>query len=337
MTTATLLDPETFPTAMVLLVDDQTMVGEAVRRALSGQERLDFHFCQDATQALITAKRISPTVILQDLVMPGTDGLSLVREYRTAPATRNTPVIVLSSKEEATTKRDAFAAGANDYLVKLPDSVELIARVRYHTQAFISRQQRDAAYRALRESQQQLLEANFELQRLMNMDGLTGLNNRRRFDEYAASEWRRAIREKNVFALVIADVDDFKRYNDTHGHLAGDEALKRIAGAIGAACGRPADLAARYGGEEFAIVLPGTDLSGALHVGEKICQAVRELGIEHPTSRLGSVMTISVGAIACAPAADTELVDLLHQADKALYEAKSAGRNRVVVTRGIGL
>jgi two-component system chemotaxis family response regulator WspR len=334
MNTATHLDADNLPTAMVLLVDDQAMVGEAIRRVLGGQPNLDFHFCQDASSAVTTAARIAPTVILQDLVMPGTDGLTLVREYRATPATRNTPVIVLSSREEGVTKRDAFAAGANDYLVKLPDAVELIARVRYHTQAFISRQQRDDAYRALRESQQQLLEANFELQRLMNMDGLTGLNNRRRFDEYAASEWRRAVREKTSFALVLADVDEFKRYNDTHGHLAGDEALKRIANAIRTTCGRPADLPARYGGEEFAIVLPGTDIGGAAHVGEKVCKAVRDLKLEHDASRVGPYMTMSVGVIACHPTADEELVDLLQLADQALYEAKSAGRDRVVVTKG---
>jgi two-component system chemotaxis family response regulator WspR len=266
--------------------------------------------------------------------MPGTDGLALVREYRATPATRHTPVIVLSSREEGTTKRDAFAAGANDYLVKLPDAVELIARVRYHTQAYISRQQRDEAYRALRQSQQQLLEANFELQRLMNMDGLTGLNNRRRFDEYATAEWRRAMRDKHPFALVLADVDEFKRYNDTYGHLAGDEALKRIAAAITSACGRPADLPARYGGEEFAIVLPGTSAEGAAHVAKKVCQTVRELKIPHSASRIGPSVTLSAGAVACIPANEAGLVDFVHIADQALYEAKSAGRDRVVLTKG---
>jgi two-component system, chemotaxis family, response regulator WspR len=331
-----LLDPDNLPTAMVLLVDDQALVGEAIRRALTGQESVDFHYCADPALAMSTALRIAPTVILQDLVMPGADGLDLVREYRSTPATRNTPVIVLSSREEGTTKRDAFAAGANDYLVKLPDTVELIARVRYHTQAFISRQQRDEAYRALRQSQQQLLEANFELQRLMNMDGLTGLNNRRRFDEYATAEWRRSIREKTPFALVLVDVDEFKRYNDTHGHLAGDEALKRIATAITSACGRPADLPARYGGEEFAVVLPGTDIHGAAHVADKICKAVRDLQIPHAASRIGQTVTVSAGAVASVPGSDADLVDLVHSADQALYEAKSAGRNRVVVTKGTG-
>src|SRR5688572_3369135 len=205
--------------AMVLLVDDQAMIGEAVRRALAEEPNIDFHYCGDPAEAHAIATRIRPTVILQDLVMPGVEGLTLVREYRQREVTRNTPVIVLSTKEEPKTKSDAFAVGANDYLVKLPDRVELVARIRYHSRAYLNQLQRDEAYQALRESQQRLLEANLELQRLMNMDGLTGLNNRRRLDEYAVIEWRRAQREQASIAVLVTDVDDFKRYNDTYGHL----------------------------------------------------------------------------------------------------------------------
>jgi two-component system chemotaxis family response regulator WspR len=260
--------------------------------------------------------------------MPGVDGLALVREYRSRPATRNTPVIVLSTREEPTVKRDAFAAGANDYLVKIPDPVELLARLRYHTQAYLHRQQRDDAYRALRQSQQKLLEANFELQRLMNADGLTELNNRRRFDEYASTEWRRAVREQMPFAILMADVDEFKRFNDTHGHLAGDDALKKIAAAIRSCCTRPADLPARFGGEEFAVVLPGTGLEGGLHLAARIHEAVRALAIAHKFSSVQPHVTLSIGVAACTPCSDTNLLQLLQSADEALYSAKRAGRNR---------
>ncbi len=148
---------------MVLLVDDQAMVGEAVRRYLSNLPRLDFHFCSNAEDAVQVANRIQPTVILQDLVMPNIDGLSLVRQYRANPATKDIPIIVLSTKEDPVTKSDSFAAGANDYLVKLPDRVELVARIRYHSRAYSVQLQRDAAYRALRESQQQLVDSNTAL------------------------------------------------------------------------------------------------------------------------------------------------------------------------------
>src|SRR5437763_14006002 len=149
--------------AMVLLVDDQAMVCEAVRRTLVNQPDIDFHYCADAREAILVANQIKPTVILQDLVMPGIDGLTLVSQFRANAATRDIPIIVLSTNENPQTKGQAFALGANDYLVKLPDKVELIARIRYHSKAHMNLLQRDAAYRALRESQQQLIESNAAL------------------------------------------------------------------------------------------------------------------------------------------------------------------------------
>jgi signal transduction histidine kinase/HPt (histidine-containing phosphotransfer) domain-containing protein len=148
---------------MVLLVDDQAMVCEAVRRALANQPDIDFHYCADARGALSLAGQIKPTVILQDLVMPGLDGLTLVSQYRSHPATKDIPIIVLSTNENPQVKGQAFALGANDYMVKLPDKIELVARIRYHSKAFLNLGQRDVAYRALRESQQQLIESNAAL------------------------------------------------------------------------------------------------------------------------------------------------------------------------------
>jgi phosphoserine phosphatase RsbU/P len=142
----------------VLLVDDQAIVGESVRRMLAGETDIRFHFCQDPTKAIETANAVKPTVILQDLVMPDVDGLMLVKFFRANTATRDTPMIVLSSKEEAVVKAKAFAQGANDYLVKLPDKVELIARVRYHSRGYISLLERNEAYRQLAESQRLLAE-----------------------------------------------------------------------------------------------------------------------------------------------------------------------------------
>jgi len=317
--------------AMVLLVDDQVMVAEAVRRALSGEPNMEFHYCSDPTRAIAIAESISPTIILQDLVLPGFDGLELVREYRSRAVTKNIPVIVLSSREEPKTKGDAFAAGANDYVVKLPDRIELIARIRYHTRAYLNQLQRDEAYRALHVSQQQLMEANLELQRLMNMDGLTGLNNRRRLDEYAQAEWLRDAREQTPFGLIVADVDDFKSYNDTYGHLAGDEVLKHVAAAVRSSCRRPADLPARFGGEEFAVVLPATNVAGVRHLAENLRDAVSKLGIPHPASSASGHVTLSVGGIAEVPNKTGSVLDIMVRADKALYEAKSQGKNRIVV------
>jgi two-component system, sensor histidine kinase len=151
---------------MVLLVDDQAMVSEAVRRALESETDIDFHYVATAREVIPTAIQIRPTVILQDLIMPGSDGLTIVRELRANPATKDIPIIVLSTNENPQTKAQAFALGANDYIVKLPDKVELVARIRYHSRAFLNLGQRDAAYHALRESQQQLIDSNNQLRAL---------------------------------------------------------------------------------------------------------------------------------------------------------------------------
>ncbi|MHB1560109.1 MAG: SpoIIE family protein phosphatase [Isosphaeraceae bacterium] len=140
----------------VLLIDDQPMIGEAVRRMLAGEPDVVFHYCRDAAKALDEAHRVEPTVILQDLVMPDIDGLTLVKTFRANERTRETPMIVLSTKEEPTVKAEAFALGANDYIVKLPDRLELLARIRYHSRGYINLLQRNEAYDALLESQRKL-------------------------------------------------------------------------------------------------------------------------------------------------------------------------------------
>ena len=140
----------------VLLVDDQPIIGEAVRRMLASQSDIEFHYCKDPMEAVERAREEEPTVILSDLVMPQLDGLELVKQFRAEEVTRRIPLIVLSTKEEAETKAEAFQNGANDYLVKLPDPVELIARIRHHSAGYISLLQRDEAYRELNKSRQAL-------------------------------------------------------------------------------------------------------------------------------------------------------------------------------------
>jgi two-component system chemotaxis family response regulator WspR len=213
-------------------------------------------------------------------------------------------------------KSEAFAATADDYLVKLPDKIELIARIRHHAKAYINHLKLDAAYH--------------ELERISNIDGLTGLSNRRYLDEFIETEWRRAIREQSDFSILMIDIDDFKKYNDTYGHLEGDEVLKNVAKTIRQCVQRPADLAARFGGEEFAVILPATPLAGAKNIGAHICRSIENLTVR---GRLGAAapITVSIGASCARPARDDSYAALLLEADEALYEAKRSGKNRVVL------
>jgi len=324
------IPPET-KNVMVLLVDDQIIIAEAIRRVLADQPNIDFHYCSDPAEAIVVAKKIKPTVILLDLVMPRVDGLTLVRLFRANPTTRDIPVIVLSTKEEPAVKREAFAVGANDYLIKLPDSIELIARIRYHSKSYLNQVQRDQAYQALRRSQQQLQEKNLELLRLSNQDGLTGLSNRRFFDEYIDAQWKLAIRDQSPISLLMIDVDDFKPYNDTYGHLAGDDALKMVAGVMRRRFLRPTDLTARFGGEEFAVIMPATPFLPIQSLGEDLRCSVEGLAIAHRGSTVGECLTVSVGGTSMIPQSTDTYLSWIDRADKALYEAKVLGKNRVVM------
>jgi diguanylate cyclase (GGDEF)-like protein len=166
---------------------------------------------------------------------------------------------------------------------------------------------------------------------LATIDPLTGLHNRRALDDALEREWRRAFREGAPLSLLLLDVDQFKAFNDSHGHSAGDTCLREIAATIGASIRRPSDLAARYGGEEFAFLLPGTEAAGAVEVAERIRIAVQALGRPHAPA-LGGVVTVSIGAASCQPGHGMPVDSagaLLAAANAALYAAKRAGRNRV--------
>ncbi|MBE8999369.1 PAS domain S-box protein [Nostoc sp. LEGE 12447] len=176
---------------------------------------------------------------------------------------------------------------------------------------------------------QQLQAANEELQRLATLDGLTQIANRRRFDQYLENEWHRLKREQIPLSLILFDVDFFKRYNDTYGHLAGDDCLRQLGSALKSVIKRPADLVARYGGEEFAVILPSTEIEGAISVAQTIRQAVSDLTIPHAQSSVCDRVTVSLGVASIVPNSETSPQDLINAADKSLYIAKQQGRDRV--------
>lgn len=327
------------PHPIVLLVDDQAMVAEAIRRMLVDETDIEFHYCQEPVKAIGKANEINPTIILQDLVMPDVDGYTLLKFYRKNAATSGTPVIILSSREDPKDKRQAFENGANDYLVKLPDKIELIARIRAHSKTYLLQLQRDEAYREMQKLQEQLTEShkkleenNAILQRLSTMDGLTGIANRRHFDETFLLQWRICLREKVTLSVIMMDIDFFKKYNDGYGHQGGDDCLKAVAIALRGALHRPGDFIARYGGEEFVVILPNTDAKGAAEVAEHMRASVQEKNIPHAYSNAANHVSVSLGIAAIIPDDTTTPANLLAKADAALYKAKEQGRNRYVLS-----
>jgi two-component system chemotaxis family response regulator WspR len=340
--------PGTYPDSQVtrlmprvLLADDQMTIAQIVRAMVGEQLDIEFHYVDSGAAAVQTAIELKPTVILQDLSMPGIDGFELVRQYRAHPETANAPIIVLSGAEEPKLKAQAFTIGANDYVVKLPDKLELIARIRYHSAAYNAGLERDEAFRFLRESQQKLAEANMELrklaavdaelQKLAARDALTGLANRRRFDDVLRIEWSRAQRDKYPVSLLLGNIDAFKAYADRHGVTTADNALKRIATVITSHLKRPADLASRYG-DEFAIVLPNTDSQGAMKVAEACRADIEALRIAfEPQGK--NVLTMSIGVASMVAPENLAYEELIRVANRALRNAKEQGRNLVRIAR----
>jgi len=326
----------------ILLVDDDPAVADAVRHVLADRADLQLEYCGDAVDAVAAARRIAPTVILQDLAMPEIHGLTLLKQYRAEPATSGIPVIALATADQLPLKDEAFLLGASDYVIKLPDQIELAARIRIHSSTRLNQLQKDDAYRALHDSQQQLIAshralaerlaelqaARDELARLVSTDSLTGLYSRHRWFELSASEFRRYQRHRHALGVFIVDLDLFKRVNDTFGHDAGDGVLKQFANVLKLAL-RQSDIAGRIGGEEFAVLLPETPADGVQMVARRIVERCRGLEVATPSGQVK--FSCSIG-VAEATAEDHTFEDVLRRADRALYSAKESGRDRWAAT-----
>ncbi len=289
----------------------------------------------DGTTALLEVQNQLPDLVLLDVNMPNINGFQVCEYLKSSDRTRDIPVIFISARDEVLDKVQAFAVGAVDYITKPFQIAEVLVRV--ENQLALRRLQRQ-----LQEQNEQLKqeinsriiaerllqEANEQLGRLVNLDGLTQLANRRCFDEYLEQEWQRLAREQSPLSLIMCDIDFFKNYNDTYGHVAGDDCLRKVSRVIKQAVRRPADLAARYGGEEFVLVLPNTDVEGAMGVTEIIRQNLLELAILHEDSAVSNWVTFSMGVTSLVPKVDSNPSVLLTAADYALYRAKELGRDR---------
>ena len=315
----------------VLLVDDQAIIAEGLRRMLEDEKDIHLHYCDDPSQAIEQAIEVNATVILQDLVMPDIDGMTLVRFYKANNSTKDIPIIVLSSKEDPQIKSDAFSYGASDYLVKLPNQIELIARIRSHAKNYLMQLERDAAFFALREMKKQLERSNLKLEKLSMLDGLTGIANRRHFDNSLQEEYSRSKETRSPLSLILIDIDHFKLYNDSYGHQPGDDCLKSVATTVANECKKSSDLAARYGGEEFVVLLPDTNTEDAVLVAERIREQVKYLRKEHKSSETSDHVTISLGVSTLLADGQIGAEELLERADKALYVAKESGRDQVAI------
>ncbi|MBF0308351.1 MAG: diguanylate cyclase [Magnetococcales bacterium] len=270
-------------------------------------------------------------LILVDGTMREGEGRELCHEIRNAEHTRDVPIIALTSQESVERLAMLFSAGAVDYLNLPVVAVELAARVRSALRLKQEMDTRKARELELLEVTRKLAEANRKLQKLIFLDGLTGIANRRYLDEFLQKEWRRAARQQEKLALMLVDIDYFKRFNDTYGHQAGDATLRGVAETLERTLKRPGDLVARYGGEEFAVVLSEIgDGSGAAQVGENLRAAVEALAISHECSEVAKVVTLSIGVTVASPQPGDGPGEAVQLADEALYQAKRLGRNRVV-------
>ncbi|MDF1551627.1 MAG: diguanylate cyclase [Deferrisomatales bacterium] len=300
----------------LLIVDDAVSVRQEVRR-LAGRLGV-FGTCREAENGVEAYKRVleaAPDLILCDLVMPGVDGLKFLALIRAREELRDIPVILVTGKTDVETKIRGLELGASDYVTKPFDAGELLARIKVQLK--------------IKALQDELRRSNELLQELSSTDALTKLFNRRYFMAALGTEFERTDRYGSPLGMVMLDIDHFKRLNDTFGHQVGDQALRGLGALIHDAV-RTTDIAARYGGEEFCMLLPETDLEGAAEFAHRL-----RLGVEDKTLLVDGhevSMTVSIGVSACPNPAVESGDDLIRLADDALYRAKRAGRNRVMVS-----
>lgn len=304
---------------VILIVDDNPTNLSVLSLALKSAG-YKIRVAMDGVSAIEQVQVDPPGLILLDVQMPGIDGFETCIQLKANPAIRDIPVIFITASADLDQKVKGLSVGAVDYITKPFQQEEVLARVKVHLELrFLTQKVQEQAIA--------LQQANQELHRLANLDGLTAVANRRRFDEYLDQEWRRSQREQNPLALILCDIDYFKSYNDFYGHQAGDVCLKRVAQAIQNCIKRPADLVTRYGGEEFAIILPNTSSDGAVRVAQLIQSTIQQLSIAHHHSQVSSFITLSLGVSSQVPNSDHDAHALVAETDKALYIAKAKGRN----------
>ena len=291
----------------ILIVDDNTGMVQLMARMLKGVARL--RFATRGDEALKLMRESAPDLVLLDAEMPGMSGYEVCEAIRADATLADIPVIFVTGHGETDAEVRGLEAGAVDFITKPVNEALLLARVR---------------------TQLRLKSMADELRSMATTDGLTGLANRRHFDELMRREWQRCARTGSSIALLMADIDHFKRYNDSYGHPGGDACLQAVAKTLTLVARRPADRVGRLGGEEFVVLLPDTDVAGGQEVAEHAVKLIQALALPHVASLTAEHVTISVGVAVCTgqDMARHDPQSLYSAADHALYAAKAQGRNR---------
>jgi diguanylate cyclase (GGDEF)-like protein len=298
---------ESNPRPQLLIVDDQPLNIRLFHQIFHADHEV--FFATNGEAALEFCKTNFPDLILLDVNMPGLNGYEVCRRLKQDERTREIPVIFVTAQSDVSQEEEGLAAGAVDFIAKSASANVMRARV--GTLITLKRQ-------------------SDLLRTMARVDALTGLANRRHFDETLSSEWRRCTRSGNPLSLALIDIDHFKLFNDHYGHQAGDSCLQQVSACLKAGFARSHDLVARYGGEEFVCVMPETPLEGAEAKAQALEKAVRALRIPHDKSTVaGGIVTISLGVAVAMPTVGDDCAALILCADRSLYMAKDAGRGQV--------
>lgn len=316
----------------ILIVDDSPPVLRLLQAILE-RAGYDDVICADCGAAALRSLGIEPSLppaskvdcVLLDIVMPGMDGIEVCRRIKAKPLYVDTPVIMVTVRDEVETLRDAFSAGAHDYITKPVREIELVARLNSAISLKNEIEVRKAHEAELVRMAERLAEANVLLEELTITDDLTKVGNRRYFTGCLDNEWRRSFRESDPLSVIIVSIDRFQEFNDQFGRNKGDECLKLIAQVLQISLRRTTDHLARYNDHQFAIVLPKTALIGAQTVAGHIRQSINDLQIRHPHG----LLTISQGVASVIPSGEMAIKNLLFLAEEAVARAQKVGGNQV--------
>ena len=307
----------------ILLVDDEEIIRKTISVDLS-EKGYDVTLAGSGEEAIKKLGESNYDMVITALKMKGLSGIQVLE--KTKKMNSETVVMIFSSDGDLLPAIEALRLGVDDYMLKSAITEELHFRVKHCLEKLVLRR---LVKKELVENRKKLIEKNEELKKISIRDGLTEIYNRRYFHQYFEREWKRAIRDKKLISLIMIDIDFFKLFNDTYGHLAGDDCLIQIANTLNDLVNRPADLFARYGGEEFVAILPGTEKDGTLLLAEEMRKAVEALKIEHTSSTISEYVTISLGVGTIFPDNKSSSNALINLADKILYKVKQSGRNMV--------